>query len=110
MGRAQPNGEDGGTLRRPGEPCPVIPESTIACPVCGHRSTEEMPTDSCVYFSGIPRMTPELRKCSRFSGLAARLTRGVDGYQQLGQPERWSSRLIWLFSLASGRIPPVDCS
>jgi hypothetical protein len=26
-----------------------------------------------------------------FSGLAARLTRGVDGYQQLGQPERWSS-------------------
>jgi len=25
-----------------------------------------------------------------FSGLVARLTRGVDGYQQLGQPERWS--------------------
>ena len=25
-----------------------------------------------------------------FSGVVARLTRGVDGYQQLGQPERWS--------------------
>jgi hypothetical protein len=25
------------------------------------------------------------------NGLAARLTRGVDGYQQLGQPERASS-------------------
>jgi len=28
--------------------------------------------------------------------------------QQFGQPERWSSRLIWPFSLASGHIPPVD--
>jgi hypothetical protein len=39
---------------------------------------------------GIPRMPPELPEYSRFSGLAARLTRGVDGYQQLGQPEQWS--------------------
>ena len=29
-------------------------------------------------------------KYSRFSGLAASLTRGVDGYRRLGQPERWS--------------------
>jgi hypothetical protein len=36
---------------------------------------------------------------SRFSSLAARLTRGVNGYQQLGQPERWSEELIWLLSL-----------
>ena len=34
---------------------------------------------------------------------AVRLTRGADGYQQLGQPERWSNSLIRLFSLASGR-------
>src|SRR6266446_6563364 len=27
---------------------------------------------------------------SCYSGLAARLTQGADGYQQLGQPERWS--------------------
>jgi hypothetical protein len=30
------------------------------------------------------------REYSCFFGLAARLTRGVDGYQQLGQPDRWS--------------------
>lgn len=25
-------------------------ESTLTCPECGHRSTERMPTDACVYF------------------------------------------------------------
>ena len=25
-------------------------ESTIACPECGHRRTETMPTDACWYF------------------------------------------------------------
>ncbi len=24
--------------------------STITCPLCGHRSTEEMPTDACQFF------------------------------------------------------------
>ena len=24
--------------------------STITCPRCGHRETEEMPTDACVFF------------------------------------------------------------
>lgn len=24
--------------------------STITCPTCGHRSTEEMPTDACQFF------------------------------------------------------------
>ena len=24
--------------------------STIACPQCGHRATETMPTDSCLFF------------------------------------------------------------
>ncbi len=24
--------------------------STITCPSCGHRSTQEMPTDACQYF------------------------------------------------------------
>jgi hypothetical protein len=35
-------------------------------------------------------MTPDWREYSRFCGLAARLTRGVDGYQLLGKPKRWS--------------------
>lgn len=25
-------------------------ESTLACPGCGHRKTETMPTDACLYF------------------------------------------------------------
>ncbi len=25
-------------------------QSTIVCPACGHRSTETMPTDACLYF------------------------------------------------------------
>lgn len=24
--------------------------STLTCPICGHRSTERMPTDACQYF------------------------------------------------------------
>lgn len=24
--------------------------STLICPVCGHRASETMPTDSCLYF------------------------------------------------------------
>ncbi|HXL48841.1 MAG TPA: GDCCVxC domain-containing (seleno)protein [Xanthobacteraceae bacterium] len=39
----------------------MIPESTIACPVCGHRSTEEMPTDSCVYFYDCRACSARLR-------------------------------------------------
>jgi hypothetical protein len=41
-------------------------------------------------YPGFPGCLPNWREYSRFSGLAARLARGVDGYQQLGQPERWS--------------------
>ncbi len=25
-------------------------KSTLTCPECGHRATEEMPTDACQYF------------------------------------------------------------
>lgn len=25
-------------------------DSTVTCPVCGHRKTETMPTDACLYF------------------------------------------------------------
>lgn len=28
----------------------MILDSTIECPVCGHRKTETMPTDACVFF------------------------------------------------------------
>lgn len=28
----------------------VILDSELTCPHCGHKSTEIMPTDSCVYF------------------------------------------------------------
>jgi hypothetical protein len=28
--------------------------STIACPLCGHRATETMPTDACQYFYECP--------------------------------------------------------
>ena len=27
-----------------------IPTSTLACPECGHRKTETMPTDACQFF------------------------------------------------------------
>ena len=33
-------------------------------------------------------MTPELARIFALFRLLARLTRGVDGYQQLGQPDR----------------------
>ena len=29
---------------------PVILSCTLTCPECGQQSTEEMPTDACVYF------------------------------------------------------------
>jgi len=28
----------------------IIYESTITCPVCGHKETKTMPTDTCQYF------------------------------------------------------------
>jgi hypothetical protein len=28
----------------------VILESTVTCPVCGHRQLEEMPMNACVHF------------------------------------------------------------
>jgi len=28
---------------------PVVLESTVTCPSCGHRSTHTMPTDACQY-------------------------------------------------------------
>ncbi|MES9858086.1 MAG: GDCCVxC domain-containing (seleno)protein [Sedimenticola sp.] len=28
----------------------VILESTISCPECGHKETEQMPEDACQYF------------------------------------------------------------
>lgn len=32
------------------EPAGVQLHSTITCPLCGHRSTETMPTDACQFF------------------------------------------------------------
>jgi hypothetical protein len=29
---------------------PMIAQSTITCPVCGHKATEQMPTDACQFF------------------------------------------------------------
>jgi len=29
---------------------PVILQSTLTCPECGHQKTETMPTDACQYF------------------------------------------------------------
>lgn len=29
---------------------PIVSTSTIACPVCGFRKEETMPTDACQYF------------------------------------------------------------
>jgi hypothetical protein len=28
----------------------LVLESTVTCPVCGHRATEVMPTDACQFF------------------------------------------------------------
>jgi hypothetical protein len=28
----------------------IIIESTVTCPQCGHRKTEQMPMDACQYF------------------------------------------------------------
>jgi hypothetical protein len=35
--------------------------STITCPVCGKQSTEEMPTDSCVWFYTCPHCQTRLK-------------------------------------------------
>ncbi len=54
------------------------------------------------------------REYWRFSGVAARQTRGADGYQHLGQPARWSrvcsGHFPWdwdtrLLSVALERVP-----
>jgi transcription elongation factor Elf1 len=28
----------------------MLTESTLTCPGCGHRATEQMPTDACQFF------------------------------------------------------------
>ncbi len=28
----------------------IVERSTLTCPECGHRSTDRMPVDACVYF------------------------------------------------------------
>jgi len=28
----------------------IVLQSTITCPECGHRSTDTMPTDACIFF------------------------------------------------------------
>jgi hypothetical protein len=44
--------------------------STITCPACGHRSTEEMPTDACRFFYVCPgcdvRLKPKPGDCCVF--------------------------------------------
>jgi hypothetical protein len=44
--------------------------STITCPACGHRSTEEMPQDACRFFYECPgcgvRMKPKPGDCCVF--------------------------------------------
>ena len=54
-----------------------------------------------------PDAPPNRREFSRFSGLPARQKRNSDSYRHLGQPGRWSGGLIWQFSLAFGRTPPI---
>src|SRR5262249_56906054 len=74
----------GGAPRRP---CPISRLFPSPAKQLAERSRAR-PSQPCdrlpLPTSGIPRMTPKLTQ--RFSGLAARLTRGVDGYQQLGSP------------------------
>ena len=62
------------------------------------------------YSTGIPRMTPELarifallRPCSKTDARCGCLPAAREARTMV-------EGLIWLFSLASGRIPPVDCS
>jgi hypothetical protein len=44
--------------------------STITCPLCGHRQTEAMPTDACVFFYDCPgcgeRLRPRAGDCCVF--------------------------------------------
>ena len=35
----------------------IVLESTLTCPYCSHRQTEEMPVDACVYFYRCKRCT-----------------------------------------------------
>ncbi|MBI2306487.1 MAG: hypothetical protein HYU78_04215 [Rhodocyclales bacterium] len=32
----------------------IIDESTLTCPACGHRQTETMPVDACLWFYECP--------------------------------------------------------
>jgi hypothetical protein len=39
----------------------VLLESTLTCPHCGHRKTETMPTDACLFFYECERCHELLR-------------------------------------------------
>ncbi|WP_114649053.1 GDCCVxC domain-containing (seleno)protein [Pseudothauera hydrothermalis] len=39
----------------------VVTESVLTCPQCGHRSTEQMPEDVCIYFFECPACHTLLR-------------------------------------------------
>ena len=34
---------------------PLVLQSQLTCPACGHRQTETMPTNACQYFYECPR-------------------------------------------------------
>ena len=36
-------------------------KSVITCPICGHKTDEEMPTDACQYFFDCPNCATVLR-------------------------------------------------
>jgi len=48
---------------------PIL-RSTITCPHCGHRATEDMPTDACQFFYDCKacgtRLKPKSRDCCVF--------------------------------------------
>ncbi|MFH5831482.1 GDCCVxC domain-containing (seleno)protein [Halalkalibaculum sp. DA384] len=48
----------------------IVLESDITCPKCGHRSTETMPEEACVYFWSCPgcgeRVKPREGDCCVF--------------------------------------------
>ncbi|MDH3320403.1 MAG: hypothetical protein OEO84_12050 [Betaproteobacteria bacterium] len=48
----------------------AVLESTLTCPGCGERSTENMPTDSCLFFWSCPacglRVKPKQGDCCVF--------------------------------------------
>ena len=80
--------------------------STITCPACGHRASETMPTDACMFFyvckgCGI-RLKPRHGDCCVFCSYGDVPCPPI----QEARGERRENRLLQMISLGGLHYPP----